>query len=103
MTILFVLTIATTSALPYLRDLQLGFVALAFAGIMLVRYRAVADRFYQAIDWDLLFFFVCLFAVINVMEHAQVLHLIGEWLKPILSLGESTGPASLLVTSAVAS
>ena len=37
------------------------------------------------------------------MEHAQVLHLIGEWLKPILSLGESTGPASLLVTSAVAS
>ena len=103
MTFVFIATVATTSQLPVINELGLGFVALAFGGIMLVRYKAVADRFYKAIDWDLLFFFVCLFAVINVMEHAQVLYLIGEWLKPILSLGDSTGPASLLVTSAVAS
>ena len=103
MTFVFIGTVAMTSQLPVIKDLGLGFVALAFAGIMLVRYKAVADRFYKAIDWDLLFFFVCLFAVINVMEHALVLNLIGEWLMPILGLGDSAGPAALLVASAAAS
>ena len=103
MTFVFIGTVAMTSQLPVIRDLGLGFVALAFAGVMLVRYKAVADRFYKAIDWDLLFFFVCLFAVINVMEHALVLNLIGEWLMPILGLGDSAGPAALLVASAAAS
>jgi Na+/H+ antiporter NhaD/arsenite permease-like protein len=103
MTFVFIGTVAMTSQLPVIKELGLGFVALAFAGIMLVRYKAVADRFYKAIDWDLLFFFVCLFAVINVMEHALVLNLIGEWLMPILGLGDSAGPAALLVASAAAS
>ena len=103
MTFVFIGTVAMTSQLPVVKDLGLGFVALSFAGIMLLRYKAVADRFYKAIDWDLLFFFVCLFAVINVMEHAQVLTLIGEWIKPILALGDKAGPASLLVASAAAS
>mgnify|MGYP002850903796 FL=1 len=103
MTFVFIATVAMTSQLPVVSDLGLGFVALAFAGIMLVRYKAVADRFYKAIDWDLLFFFVCLFAVINVMEHAQVLALIGEWIMPILGLGDSAGPASMMVASAGAS
>jgi len=103
MTFVFIATVAMTSQLPVVSDLGLGFVALAFAGIMLVRYKAVADRFYKAIDWDLIFFFVCLFAVINVMEHAQVLALIGEWIMPILGLGDSAGPASMMVASAGAS
>ena len=103
MTFVFIGTVAMTSQLPVINELGLGFVALAFAGLMLIRYKSVADRFYKTIDWDLLFFFVCLFAVINVMEHAQVLGLIGEWLKPILELGDSAGPASLLVASAAAS
>jgi len=103
MTFVFIGTVAMTSQLPVINELGLGFVALAFAGLMLIRYKSVADRFYKTIDWDLLFFFVCLFAVINVMEHAQVLGLIGEWLKPILGLGDSAGPASLLVASAAAS
>ena len=103
MTFVFIGTVAMTSQLPVVKDLGLGFVALAFAGIMLVRFKSVADRFYKAIDWDLLFFFVCLFAVINVMEHALVLNLIGDWLKPILGLGDSAGPAALLVASAAAS
>lgn len=103
MTFVFIGTMAMTSQLPVINELGLGFVAMAFAGLMLIRYKSVADRFYKTIDWDLLFFFVCLFAVINVMEHAQVLGLIGEWLKPILELGDSAGPASLLVASAVAS
>ena len=103
MTFVFIGTVAMTSQLPVINELGLSFVALAFAGVMLLRYKAVADRFYKAIDWDLLFFFVCLFAVISVMEHAQVLALIGEWLKPILGLGDTAGPASLLVASAAAS
>ena len=75
MTFVFIATVAMTSQLPVISDLGLGFVALSFAGIMLVRFKSVADRFYKAIDWDLIFFFVCLFAVINVMEHALVLNL----------------------------
>ena len=54
---------------------------------MLTRYKATADRFYQVIDWDLLAFFAGLFIVINMMEHALVLELIGEGLEPILGLG----------------
>ena len=103
MTFVFIGTVAMTSQLPVVNELGLGFVALSFAGIMLVRYKSEANRFYKAIDWDLLFFFVCLFAVINVMEHARVLNLIGDWLMPILGLGDSAGPAALLVASAAAS
>ncbi|MCH7554405.1 MAG: PD-(D/E)XK nuclease family protein, partial [Proteobacteria bacterium] len=44
-------------------------------------------RFYRAIDWDLLAFFGCLFIVINMMEHALVLELIGDLLRPVLALG----------------
>lgn len=84
MLILFILVIATTSVLPYVRELEMGFVALAFAGIMLIRYRSVADDFYRAIDWDLIGFFMALFVVIYVMEHAQVLHAIGTGLQAVL-------------------
>ena len=38
MTFVFIGTVAMTSQLPVIKDLGLGFVALAFAGIMLVRY-----------------------------------------------------------------
>ena len=84
MLILFILVIATTSVLPCVENLEMGFVALAFAGIMLIRYRSVADDFYRAIDWDLIGFFMALFVVIYVMEHAQVLDAIGVRLSGIL-------------------
>ena len=101
MTGLFIATIATTSVLPYIKDLGMGFVALAFAAAMLVRYKAVADKLYQAIDWDLLGFFGSLFVIINVMEHAQVLDLIGHGLEQLIGLGSTAGTAMLLITSAV--
>ena len=78
----------------------MGYVALAYAGIMLIRYKAVADRFYQAIDWDLLAFFASLFVVINVMEHAHVLDLIGKGIAVVLGTGELLGSGLLLVLSA---
>ncbi len=102
-TALFIIAMASASVTPYIQDLGLGFVALAFAAIVLVRYKAVADRFYRAIDWDLLAFFGCLFIVINMMEYALVLELIGDGLEPIMALGETAGPAALLVASAAAS
>jgi Na+/H+ antiporter NhaD/arsenite permease-like protein len=103
MTLLFIVAIATTSITPVVSDLGMGFVALGFATIMLVRYKAVADRFYKALDWDLLGFFVALFVVINVMEHAGVLAAIGSALEPVLGMGASAGPGTLLVASSAAS
>ncbi|MGE4549904.1 MAG: SLC13 family permease [Opitutales bacterium] len=103
MMVLFIATVASASQLPVIKDLGLGYVALAFGGIMLIRFKNTADRFYKAIDWDLLAFFACLFAVINVMEHAQVLTLIGTWLAPIIGMGDAAGPSVLLVAAAAAS
>ncbi|GMQ80072.1 MAG: hypothetical protein BMS9Abin04_013 [Planctomycetia bacterium] len=103
MLVLFILTIAATSVLPWIRDLQMGFVAMAFAGVMLLRYKAEADKFYRAVDWDLLGFFMALFVVIFVLEHALVLELIGHGLRKVLALGEVGGTAALLVASAACS
>jgi Na+/H+ antiporter NhaD/arsenite permease-like protein len=100
MTGIFVLVMATASTLPVIRQLGMGYIALSFAAIMLIRYKAVADRFYQAVDWDLLGFFAALFVVINVMEHAQVLALIGTGLKAIIGLGKVTGSGLILVATA---
>ncbi|MAG57115.1 MAG: hypothetical protein CMJ83_12550 [Planctomycetes bacterium] len=101
MTGLFVIVIASASHLPVIKDLGMGYVALLFAGIMILRFKSVADRFYQAIDWDLLAFFAALFVTINVMERALVLDLIGEGLHAIIGLGDTSGTAALLVSSAV--
>jgi len=103
MTALFILALASASVTPYIKDLGMGYVALTFAAIMLSYYKSTADRFYHAVDWDLLAFFAGLFIVITMMEHALVLDLIGEELAPIISLGEIWGTAILMVTSAVAS
>ncbi|MCP4195347.1 MAG: hypothetical protein GY768_32505 [Planctomycetaceae bacterium] len=98
---LFILTIATTSILPYIDDLQMGFVALAFAGIMLLRFKSEVDKFYRALDWDLLGFFMALFVVINVMEHAGVLDLIGVGLAKVIELGDQVGTGAILVCAAL--
>ncbi|KIG14842.1 Arsenic efflux pump protein [Enhygromyxa salina] len=99
MTVLFVLVIATTSVLPWVSDLGMGFVALGFAVIMLLRYKSSVDQFYKGLDWDLLGFFAALFVVINVMEHAQVLALIGTGLAWMIGLGETAGTALVLVSA----
>ncbi|PRQ02109.1 Inner membrane protein YbiR [Enhygromyxa salina] len=100
MTIAFVLVIATTSILPWVNELGMGYVALSFGAIMLIRYKSSVDQFYKGLDWDLLGFFAALFVVINVMEHAQVLALIGEGLAWMIGLGETTGTALVLVSAA---
>jgi Na+/H+ antiporter NhaD/arsenite permease-like protein len=103
MTALFIAAMATASITPYIRDLGLGYVALAFAAMALTRFKSTPDQFYRAIDWDLLAFFGCLFIVINMMEHALVLEAIGHLLAPVMALGDMAGPGALLIASAVAS
>jgi Na+/H+ antiporter NhaD/arsenite permease-like protein len=102
MLIFFVLAIATTSALPIARDLGMGFVALAFATVMLVRYKSDVDQFYKSIDWDLIIFFMSLFVFIHVLEQARVLDLIGRGIALLIGDGESAaGTGALLIASAV--
>jgi Na+/H+ antiporter NhaD/arsenite permease-like protein len=103
MTVLFIGAIATASVMPVIDELGMGYVALAFGAIMLLRYKAEADQFYRAIDWDLLGFFAALFVVINVMEHGQVLALIGVGLQRVIELGPILGTGLVLVLSAAAS
>ncbi len=107
MLVAFIGVIAATSTLRYIRDLEMGFVALAFAAVMLLRYKAEVDKFYKAVDWDLLGFFAALFVVINVMEHAGVLGLIGNGLERVIGLNETlargAGTGAVLVASSAAS
>lgn len=81
---LFILLIAGASALPVISNLGMGFVAMSMAAIMLLMFRSEVDKFYRAVDWDLIGFFMALFVVIYVMEEAQVLHWIGTGLKSVL-------------------
>ena len=103
MLIAFIAVIATTSVLPLIQDLGMGYVAITFGVIMLLRFKAIADKFYQAIDWDLLGFFAALFVVINVMEHALVLELIGKGLAHVIGLGDTLGAGLIVVLGATVS
>ena len=100
----FILSLSFQSALPWKLDkLGMGFVALFFAGVMLWAYRHDVDKFYAAVDWDLLAFFAGLFVVINVMEHAAVLEMIGLAIQQVLALPGMAASSILLAASAVAS
>jgi Na+/H+ antiporter NhaD/arsenite permease-like protein len=103
MTALFILTIATTNVLPWVSDLGMGFVAVAFAVVALVRYKSEADKFYRIVDWDLLGFFAGLFVVIYVMEHAGVLATLGGVLVNLVDLGPKLGGTALLFSAALLS
>jgi Na+/H+ antiporter NhaD/arsenite permease-like protein len=100
MLVLFIVAIATASVTPLVSDLGMGFVALSFAVVMLIRYRSEVDTFYRTVDWDLLGFFAALFVVINVMEHAQVLALIGRGVEAIIGLGPTLGTGAVMIATA---
>ncbi len=100
----FIAALSAQSALPWGLDrLGMGFVALFFAGVVLLAYKGEVDKFYAAVDWDLLAFFAALFVVINVMEHAQVLALIGRGIAALLKIPAPADSGVLLGCSALAS
>lgn len=94
---------ATCQNIPYLQDLGLGFIAISFGLLMLWRFKHEVDKFYAGLDWDLIWFFMTLFVVINTMEHAQVLALIGSGIEKVIATGDIVGGAGLLWCSAIAS
>ncbi len=99
----FIVTIATTSWLPHISELGMGFVAMAFAIIAMLRFKHSVDRNYAGLDWDLLFFFIFLFVVINVMEHAGVLGRIGGGIGALIAAGDMVGGGALLWSASIAS
>lgn len=101
---LFIVCLAGQSALPFgIWKLEMGFVALFFAGVVLIAYKHEVHKFYAAVDWDLLAFFASLFVVIHVMEHAQVLAVMGNGIAKMLDLSSPINSTLLLTSSAVAS
>ncbi|MEM7370814.1 MAG: SLC13 family permease [Bacteroidota bacterium] len=100
---LFILGLATTDLIPYIKELGIGFVAMAFGIMMLLRVKSTTQQIYARTDWDLIFFFAFLFIVIGVMEHAEVLKMIGGLVTGLLELGNTGGSLALLWSSAVAS
>ncbi len=101
--ILLIILFATTSQLPYFKDLGLGFVALSFGILSLWVYKSSVDKFYSGLDWDLIWFFLTLFVVINTMEHAMVLKAIGTGIEQVIQMGALVGGVGLLWLSAIAS
>jgi Na+/H+ antiporter NhaD/arsenite permease-like protein len=101
--IAFILVLATTDLIPYIKELGIGFVAMAFGIVMLIKIKSKTETTFKSIDWDLLFFFSFLFLVIGVMEYAKVLDLIGGGVVQLMKIGETGGPLALLWASAVAS
>ncbi|MCA9062598.1 MAG: hypothetical protein KDA96_06050 [Planctomycetaceae bacterium] len=100
----FIGCLAGQSALPFgLSRLDMGFIALFFAGVVLLAYRHEVDKFYAAVDWDLLAFFAGLFVVIHILEHAQVLAVLGSGISRLLQLPSGVNSMGLTVSSAVAS
>jgi Na+/H+ antiporter NhaD/arsenite permease-like protein len=71
--------------------------------MMLVREKSRTQNVYREMDWDLLFFFAFLFVVIGVMEHAQVLAMIGGLVTGLMGLGDTAGPVAMLWSGAAAS
>ncbi len=66
----FILVLATTDVIPYIKQLGIGFVAMAFGVSMLLRVKSNTQSIYGKTDWDLILFFAFLFVVIGVMEYA---------------------------------
>lgn len=99
----FIAALATTDLIPYVQDLGIGFVAVSFGFIIMLRERSRTEKVYAKMDWDLLFFFAFLFVVIGVMEHARVLDMIGGLVTGLMDLGDTGGPIAMLWSSAAAS
>ncbi len=96
---LFVLALSLTSVLPFVRELGMGYVAMTFGMIMLLKFKSSVDRTYAAMDWDLLAFFGTLFIVIDVMEHAGVLGMLGQGIQILIGQEETASGAGLLLVS----
>ena len=97
-----ILGFALKDSIPLLKDPNIGLevIALMGAAIMLVIYPTDVEAVLNEVEWTLVLFFLGLFTLLGVMEHAGVLSMIGEWLKGPLGSGEIKGPIVMLWSSA---
>ncbi len=91
-----ILAFALHSQIPVLNKLGLEVVAFAAATLMLVIYPTDVEAVLDRVEWSLVFFFVGLFALLGVMEHAGVLTMIGDALKGPLGSGKYVGGLVLM-------
>jgi Na+/H+ antiporter NhaD/arsenite permease-like protein len=95
-----ILGFALHSSIPVLNQMGLEVIAIIGATVMLVIYPTDVEGVLNEVEWTLVLFFLGLFTLLGVMEHAGVLTMIGEWLKAPLSSGETTGPIAMMWSSA---
>ena len=95
-----ILGFAFHSSIPILNQMGLEVIALIGATVMLVIYPTDVEGVLNEVEWTLVLFFVGLFTLLGVMEHAGVLTMIGETLKAPLSNGPTSGPLTMMWSSA---
>ena len=95
-----ILGFALHSSIPVLKDMGLEVIAILGATVMLVIYPTDVEGVLNEVEWTLVLFFVGLFALLGVMGKADVLAMIGEWLKSPLSSGSYSGPMAMMWSSA---
>jgi len=93
-----ILLFAFHSQIPILRDFGIEIVALGAAVIMMLLHAKDVEHDLSNVQWSLVFFFLGLFTIIGVMEHAGVLLLIGTLLD---SLTAQTGSIGLMWLTAI--
>jgi len=95
-----ILGFAFHSSIPVLSEMGLEVIAIIGATVMLVIYPTDVEGVLNEVEWTLVLFFVGLFTLLGVMEHAGVLTMIGDSLKSPLSAGSTTGPIAMMWSSA---
>ncbi len=95
-----ILGFAFHSSIPVLNQMGLEVIAILGATVMLVIYPTDVEGVLNEVEWTLILFFVGLFTLLGVMEHAGVLAMIGDWLKSPLSSGPIKGPIVMMWSSA---
>ena len=95
-----ILGFALHSSIPVLNKMGLEVIALIGATVMLVIYPTDVEGVLNEVEWTLVLFFIGLFALLGVMGKADVLSMIGEWLKSPLSSGAHSGPIAMMWSSA---
>ena len=97
-----ILGFALKDSIPLLKhpDIGLEVIALMGAAVMLVIYPTDVESVLNEVEWTLVLFFLGLFTLLGVMEHAGVLAMIGDWLKSPLSSGPIKGPIVMMWSSA---
>ena len=96
-----ILGFALHSSIPVIGEMGLEVIALIGATVMLVIYPTDVESVLNEVEWTLVLFFIGLFTLLGVMEHAHVLKMIGDGLTtPLEKGGPIGGPIAMMWSSA---